>query len=592
MNNKGGTTGVNSSLFLKEASFFMIKKGGRMMEYKMKFAKHVFDVLEPSLSLQQITDLMETPKQDEFGDAAFPCFTLAKQYKKAPAVIAQELADKLSHLFFTKVEAVGPYVNVFFDRQTVSNEVLCEILDKKEEYGQLYFGQEKTVVIDYSSPNIAKPFSMGHLRSTMIGNALKHICEKCGYEVVGINYVGDWGTQFGKLITVYKKWGNEELVREDPIRELFKLYVRFHEEVIEYPELEEEGRAWFKKLEDGDEEAVYLWNWFRHESLKEFSRIYELLGVEFSNFQGEAFYNDKMDDLVSLLEEHHLLEESDGAQVVNLEAEGMPPCLIKKSDGATLYATRDLTAALYRQNTYEFDKALYVVGEEQSLHFSQFFTVLKKLGCEWVEGMAHVPFGLILKDGKKMSTRKGRVVLLEEVLEEAIMLAKQNIEDKNPNLKKKDEVARQVGVGAIIFHDLKNERMHNIEFSLENMLKFEGETGPYVQYTHARTCSLLKKSDIDIEKQELQLTDDISWTVIKLLNRFPQVIETAFVKYEPSHIAKYLLDVAQAFNKYYGNVRILEENAEKESRITLVYAVEIVLKEGLRLLGMEAPEEM
>ncbi|MGF9965855.1 arginine--tRNA ligase [Bacillus rhizoplanae] len=562
------------------------------MEYKMKFAQHVFDVLEPSLSLQQIAALIETPKQDEFGDAAFPCFTLAKQYKKAPAVIAQELADKLSHPFFTKVEAVGPYVNVFFDRQTVSNEVLNTILDKKEEYGNLHFGQEKTVVIDYSSCNIARPFSMGHLRSTMIGNALKHISEKCGYEVVGINYVGDWGTQFGKLITAYKKWGDEELVKEDPIRELFKLYVRFHEEAKEYPELEEEGRASFKKLEDGNEEAVYLWNWFRHESLKEFSRIYELLGVEFSNYQGEAFYNDKMDDLVALLEEHHLLEESDGAQVVNLEAEGMPPCLIKKSDGATLYATRDLTAALYRQNTYSFEKALYVVGEEQSLHFSQFFTVLKKLGFEWVEGMSHIPFGLILKDGKKMSTRRGRVILLEEVLEEAIMLAKQNIEEKNPNLKKKDEVARQVGVGAIIFHDLKNERMHNIEFSLENMLKFEGETGPYVQYTHARTCSLLKKSDIDIEKQELQLTDDISWTVIKLLNRFPQVIETAFVKYEPSHIAKYLLDVAQAFNKYYGNVRILEENEEKESRLALVYAVEIVLKEGLRLLGMEAPEEM
>ncbi|PEA55455.1 arginine--tRNA ligase [Bacillus pseudomycoides] len=562
------------------------------MEYKMKFAQHVFDVLEPGLSLEQIAALIETPKQDEFGDVAFPCFTLAKQYKKAPAVIAQELADKLSHPFFTKVKAVGPYVNVFFDRQTVSNEVLNAILDEKEEYGQLYFGQEKTVVIDYSSPNIAKPFSMGHLRSTMIGNALKHICEKCGYEVVGINYVGDWGTQFGKLITAYKKWGDEELVREDPIRELFKLYVRFHEEVKEYPELEKEGRAWFKKLEDGNEEAVYLWNWFRHESLKEFSRIYELLGIEFSNFQGEAFYNDKMDDFVKLLEEKCLLEESDGAQVVNLEEEGMPPCLIKKSDGATLYATRDLTAALYRQNTYSFDKALYVVGDEQSLHFSQFFTVLKKLGFQWVEGMSHVPFGLILKDGKKMSTRKGKVVLLEEVLEEAIMLAKQNIEEKNPNLKNKDEVARQVGVGAVIFHDLKNERMHNIEFSLENMLKFEGETGPYVQYTHARTCSLLKKSDIDIEKQELQLTDDISWTVIKLLHRFPQVIETAFAKYEPSNIAKYILDVAQAFNKYYGNIRILEENAERESRLALVYAVAVVLKEGLRLLGVEAPEEM
>ncbi|HDX9577098.1 TPA: arginine--tRNA ligase [Bacillus pseudomycoides] len=562
------------------------------MEYKMKFAQHVFGVLEPGLSLQQITALIETPKQDEFGDAAFPCFTLAKQYKKSPAVIAQELAEKLSHPFFTKIEAVGPYVNVFFDRQTVSNEVLNTILDKKEDYGQWAFGQEKTVVIDYSSPNIAKPFSMGHLRSTMIGNALKHICEKCGYEVVGINYVGDWGTQFGKLITAYKKWGNEELVKEDPIRELFKLYVHFHEEVKEYPELEEEGRAWFKKLEDGNEEAVYLWNWFRHESLKEFSRIYELLGVEFSNFQGEAFYNDKMDDFVKLLEEHHLLEESDGAQVVNLEAEGMPPCLIKKSDGATLYATRDLTAALYRQNTYSFDKALYVVGDEQSLHFSQFFTVLKKLGFQWVEGMSHVPFGLILKDGKKMSTRKGKVVLLEEVLEEAITLAKQNIEEKNPNLKKKDEIARQVGVGAVIFHDLKNERMHNIEFSLENMLKFEGETGPYVQYTHARICSLLKKSNIEMERQEIQLTDDLSWAVIKLLHRFPQVIETAFVKNEPSHIAKYLLDVAQAFNKYYGNIRILEENTEKESRLALVYTVAVVLKEGLRLLGMEAPEEM
>ena len=562
------------------------------MEYKMKFAQHVFDVLESGLSLEQIVTLIETPKQDEFGDAAFPCFTLAKQYKKSPAVIAQELADKISHPFFTKIEAVGPYVNVFFNRQTVSNEVLNKILDEKGEYGQLNFGQEKTVVIDYSSPNIAKPFSMGHLRSTMIGNALKQICEKCGYEVEGINYVGDWGTQFGKLITAYKKWGDEELVKEDPIRELFKLYVHFHEEVKEYPELEEEGRAWFKKLEDGNDEAVYLWNWFRHESLKEFSRIYELLGVEFSNFQGEAFYNDKMDDLVTLLEENDLLEESDGAQVVNLEAEGMPPCLIKKSDGATLYATRDLTAALYRQNTYKFDKALYVVGDEQSLHFSQFFTVLKKLGFQWVEGMAHVPFGLILKDGKKMSTRKGKVVLLEEVLEEAITLAKQNIEEKNPNLKNKDEVARQVGVGAVIFHDLKNERIHNIEFSLENMLKFEGETGPYVQYTHARTCSLLKKGDMDIEKQELQLTDDISWTVIKLLHRFPQVIETAFAKYEPSHIAKYLLDVAQAFNKYYGNVRILEENAEKESRLALVNAVAVVLKEGLRLLGIEAPEEM
>ncbi|MED1624256.1 arginine--tRNA ligase [Bacillus pseudomycoides] len=562
------------------------------MEYKIQLAKSLFEILKSELSLEQITGLIETPKQDEFGDAAFPCFMLAKQYKKAPAIIAKEIAEKLNNSFFTKVEAVGPYVNVFFNRHIVSDDVLKAILVEKEEYGQGYFGREKTVVIDYSSPNIAKPFSMGHLRSTMIGNSLKHIAEKCGYEVVGINYIGDWGTQFGKLITAYKKWGNEELVKEDPIRELFKLYVHFHEEVKEYPELEEEGRAWFKKLEDGDEEAVFLWNWFRHESLKEFSRIYELLGVEFTNFQGEAFYNDKMGDFVDILEEKGLLEESDGAQVVNLEKEDMPPCLIKKSDEATLYATRDLTAALYRQNTYEFDKALYVVGAEQSLHFTQFFTVLKKLGYNWVDGMAHVPFGLILKDGKKMSTRKGKVVLLEEVLEEAITLAEQNIEEKNPDLKQKEEVAKQVGVGAVIFHDLKNERMHNIEFSLEKMLKFEGETGPYVQYTHARACSILRKENAEFETEAFQLNDDHSWSTIKLLNRFPQVVETAFFKNEPSHIAKYLLDVAQAFNKYYGNVRILEEDKEKESRLALVYAVTIVLKEGLRLLGMGAPEEM
>ncbi|MEH6977717.1 arginine--tRNA ligase, partial [Bacillus pseudomycoides] len=530
------------------------------MEYKIQLAKSLFEILKSELSLEQITGLIETPKQDEFGDAAFPCFMLAKQYKKAPAVIAKEITEKLDNPFFTKAKAVGPYVNVFFNRDIVSDEVLKTILAEKEEYGQGHFGREKTVVIDYSSPNMAKPFSMGHLRSTMIGNSLKHIAEKCGYEVVGINYIGDWGTQFGKLITAYKKWGNEELVKEDPIRELFKLYVHFHEEVKEHLELEEEGRAWFKKLEDGDEEAVFLWNWFRHESLKEFSRIYELLGVEFTNFQGEAFYNDKMDGFVEILEGKGLLEESDGAQVVNLEKEDMPPCLIKKSDGATLYATRDLTAALYRQNTYEFDKALYVVGAEQSLHFTQFFTVLKKLGYNWVDGMAHVPFGLILKDGKKMSTRKGEVVLLEEVLEEAITLAEQNIEEKNPDLKQKEEVAKQVGVGAVIFHDLKNERMHNIEFSLEKMLKFEGETGPYVQYTHARACSILRKENAEFETEAFQLNDDHSWSTIKLLNRFPQVVETAFFKNEPSHIAKYLLDVAQAFNKYYGNVRILEED--------------------------------
>ncbi|WP_028401011.1 arginine--tRNA ligase [Ectobacillus panaciterrae] len=561
------------------------------MKYKIDAAKELYQVLKDALSLEKIERLLEKPKHEQHGDIAFPCFELAKAFRKAPVQIASELALQLQSPLFAKVEAAGPYVNIFLNRHHVSKDVIGTIVKEKELYGNKEFGTGKTIVIDYSSPNIAKPFSMGHLRSTVIGNSLKRISEKCGYEVVGINYIGDWGTQFGKLIAAYKKWGDEEKVKQNPIKELFRLYVHFHEEVKEHPELEDEGRAWFKRLEDGDQEAVVLWTWFRSESLQEFSRIYELLGVKFDSFNGEAFYNNKMDKMADYLENLGLLTESEGAKVVSLE-EGMPPCLIKKSDGATLYATRDLTAAMYRQGMYKFDRALYVVGGEQSLHFEQIFAVLKKMGYSWVEGMSHVPFGLILKDGKKMSTRKGKVVLLEEVIAEAIALAKQNIEDKNPSLPNKEEVAKQVGVGAILFHDLKNERIHNIEFSLEHMLKFEGETGPYVQYTHARACSILRKSDFTPDNVSAALADDTSWAVVKLLESFPKVVETAFERYEPSHISKYILDLAQAFNKYYGNVRILEEDEGKQSRLALVYAVTVVLKEGLRLLGIQSPDEM
>ncbi len=562
------------------------------MSYKAIFAEALHTSLHDYLNLDKIQSLIEIPKHEQHGDLAFPCFELAKALRKSPALIAKELAETIQSSMLTKVEAVGSYVNAFLNRQAVSNEIISVITKEKESYGAHTFGEGKTVVIDYSSPNIAKPFSMGHLRSTVIGNSIYKISEKCGYEAVGINYVGDWGTQFGKLMSAYKRWGEEEKVKQNPIKELFTLYVKFHEEAKEHPELEEEGRAWFKKLEDGDEEAIYLWQWFRSESLKEFSRIYDLLGVSFDSYNGEAFYNDKMDDTVRLLEEKNLLVESDGAQVVTIEEKDLPPCLIKKSDGATLYATRDLTAAIYRQNTYHFDRALYVVGGEQSLHFEQIFAVLKKMGYSWVEGMSHVPFGLILKDGKKMSTRKGKVVLLEEVIQEAITLAEKNIEDKNPDLPNKQEVARQVGVGAIIFQDLKNERTNNIEFSLENMLKFEGETGPYVQYTHARACSILRKAGFQSAEQPVVLEDDLSWGIVKLLEEFPTVVEKAFQRYEPSQISKYVLDLAQAFNKYYGNVRILENSEEKQSRLHLVYAVTIVLKEGLRLLGIGAPEEM
>ncbi|UOY92801.1 arginine--tRNA ligase [Ectobacillus sp. JY-23] len=560
------------------------------MRYKSEVAKQLHSVL-PELSIKTIESLLEKPKHEQHGDLAFPCFELAKTMRKAPAQIAAALAENLHADIFTKTEAVGPYVNFFLNRNIVSKDIIAIVLEEKEAYGSHTNGIGKTMVIDYSSPNIAKPFSMGHLRSTVIGNSLKQIGEKCGYQVVGINYIGDWGTQFGKLITAYHKWGEEDKVKQHPIKELFRLYVRFHEEVKEHPELENEGRAWFKKLEDGDKEALKLWTWFRSESLQEFSRIYDLLGVKFDSFNGEAFYNDKMDKMAEFLEQKGLLTESEGAQVVMLEDEQMPPCLIRKSDGATLYATRDLAAAMYRQGMYKFDRALYVVGGEQSLHFQQIFSVLRKMGYKWVDGMTHVPFGLILKDGKKMSTRKGRVILLEEVIAEAIALAKKNIEEKNPALANKDEVARQVGVGAILFHDLKNERIHNIEFSLEQMLKFEGETGPYVQYTYARACSLLRKAPYEPQEASA-LTDDNSWSIVKLLEAFPTVVATAFARYEPSHIAKYVLDLAQAFNKYYGHVRILEEDAEKSARLALVYAVTVVLQEGLRLLGVDSPSEM
>jgi len=562
------------------------------MKYKHYFATALYELLDDALSVDKIMNLIEKPKFEHHGDLSFPCFELAKSFKKAPALIASELSEKINLPLITKSESIGSYVNIFLKRETVGEEIINEILELNDRFGSHDFGRDKTIVIDFSAPNIAKPFSMGHLRSTVIGNSLRLMIEKCGYKVVGINHLGDWGTQFGKLMVAYKKWGDVDAVKVNPIGELFKLYVNFHEEAKVNPELDHEGRLWFKRLEDGDEEALGLWKWFRDESLSEFSRIYDLLGITFDSFNGEAFYNDKMEAVIELLNDKKLLVESDGAEVVLLEDENMPPCLISKSDGASLYATRDLAAAIYRQDNYGFERALYVVGGEQRLHFGQLFSVLKKLGYEWVDGMSHVPFGLILKDGKKMSTRKGEIVLLNEVIEEAIALAEENINHKNPHIENKKEVARAIGVGAIIFQDLKNERTHNIEFSLESMLKFEGETGPYLQYTYARARSILRKGAYSYERSTAALTDDASWIVIKTLETFPQAIKKAFEAYEPSHISQYLIDLAKAFNKYYGNTRILEDDNERGARLNLVHATTIVLKEGLRLLGIGAPEEI
>ncbi len=563
------------------------------MNNKDLVAKAVYDVVKDDLTLEQVEQLLENPKSAEHGDVAFPAFSLAKVYRKAPQQIAADLAEKIDSANFEKIEVVGPYLNFFMNKELISKKVLQTVVKEKEHYGDSNIGNQGTVPIDMSSPNIAKPISMGHLRSTVIGNSIGFIMEKIGYQPIRINHLGDWGTQFGKLIVAYKKWGSEEAVKAEPINELLRLYVQFHEVAETEPELNEEARAWFKRLEEGDEEAIQLWQWFRDESMKEFNKIYDLLEVQFDSLNGEAFYNDKMDEIVELLEEKHLLNEDKGAEIVDLSAYDLNPALIKKSDGATLYITRDLAAALYRKRTYDFKQSLYVVGNEQSYHFKQLKAVLKEMGFDWSDDMHHIPFGLITQGGKKLSTRKGKIVLLEEVLNEAIQSAKEQISEKNPDLENKDVVAKQVGVGAVIFHDLKNDRLNTFDFNLEEVVRFEGETGPYVQYTHARAVSLLEKAGfVPSETADYALNDDISWEVVKLVQKYPETVLSAGVKYEPSVIAKHAIKLAQAFNKYYAHTKILADDEQKEARLALVYAVTVLLKEDLRLLGLHAPDKM
>ena len=558
------------------------------MNNKDLVAKAVYDAVKDDLTLEQVEQLLENPKSAEHGDVAFPAFSLAKVYRKAPQQIAADLAEKIDSANFEKIEVVGPYLNFFMNKELISEKVLQTVVKEKEHYGDSNIGNQGTVPIDMSSPNIAKPISMGHLRSTVIGNSIGFIMEKIGYQPIRINHLGDWGTQFGKLIVAYKKWGSEEAVKAEPINELLRLYVQFHEVAETEPELNEEARAWFKRLEEGDEEAIQLWQWFRDESMKEFNKIYDLLEVRFDSLNGEAFYNDKMDEIVKLLEEKHLLNEDKGAEIVDLSAYDLNPALIKKSDGATLYIT-----ALYRKRTYDFKQSLYVVGNEQSYHFKQLKAVLKEMGFDWSDDMHHIPFGLITQGGKKLSTRKGKIVLLEEVLNEAIQSAKEQISEKNPDLENKDAVAKQVGVGAVIFHDLKNDRLNTFDFNLEEVVRFEGETGPYVQYTHARAVSLLEKAGfVPSETADYALNDDTSWEVVKLVQKYPETVLSAGEKYEPSVIAKHAIKLAQAFNKYYAHTKILADDEQKEARLALVYAVTVLLKEDLRLLGLHAPDKM
>ena len=565
------------------------------MDFKSEIANLLAEA--SGIDREEILASIETPPNSDLGDYAFPCFKLAKVLRKAPPMIANDIVSKIvTPDYIKEIKTEGAYINFFTNKELYMKTVLTNVLQQKENYGKSDIGNGKTIVIDYSSPNIAKPFHVGHLRSTVIGNALYNIFDTLGYNSVGVNHLGDWGTQFGKLIVAYKKWGSKEAVEENGIQELMRIYVKFHDEAEKTPDLDDEARAWFVKMQNGDEEALTLWKWFYDISMKEFERVYDMLGVKFYSYAGESFYNDKMDAVVSELKDKNLLIESEGAMIVDLEDEKMPPCLIIRKDGGTLYATRDITAALYRKKTYNFEKCLYLTALDQNLHFAQWFKVIEKMGYDWANNLVHVPFGLVSLETGKLSTRKGNVVLMEQLLNEAISETAKIIEEKNPNLPHKEIVAKQVGIGAVIFNDLYNNRIKDVVFSWSRMLNFDGETGPYVQYTHARACSVIKKSEIeniDLNIDFSKVTDKASVEVCKLLEVYPDKIIDASKKYEPYIITRHLVDISQAFNKFYHDNPILNSDDEtKKARLAIVNAVKTTLKNGLSILGIDAPEQM
>ena len=566
-----------------------------MQDFKVAVATCLKEHIE-ELTLEEITALIEVPPNKEMGDFAFPCFKLAKVFRKAPNMIAAELSEKIEAKgVISNVTPLGGYINFFVNKSQLAETVIKDVLTKKEKYGHSDLGKDKTIVIDFSSPNIAKPFHIGHIRTTVIGNALYKIYDSQGYNTVRINHLGDYGTQFGKLIVAFKLWGNKEAVEANPIPELLKLYIQFHDEAEKHPEMEDEARAWFTKLENGDKEAKELWQWFRDESLKEFARVYDLLDIEFDSYNGESFYSDKMDRVIDIIKDKGLLKESQGTNIVDLDEYNMPPALITKNDGSTLYMTRDLAAALYRKENYDFEKCIYVVGSQQSLHFQQLFKVLELVGFEWAKDMIHVPFGMVALEEGTMSTRKGRVVFLEDVLKQAIEKTKETMLAKNPNALNVDEIAKQVGVGAVVFQELSNSRIKDYTFSWSRTLSFEGETGPYVQYTHARCCAVLRKAEEEVTTDiNYELLNDVdSAEVLKVIASFNKTILNAMRKNEPHIITRFVLDLAQAFNKFYHDNSILVEETElRKARLALVAVTRQALENGLKLLGMQAPERM
>jgi hypothetical protein len=573
-----------------------------MIDFKKEIAEIIAKNLE-GLTEDEIKSMIEIPQDQFMGDYAFPCFRLAKTMRKAPNLIAAELAEKLQgEQLFSEVSPVNAYVNMFVSREEMMKSTVSEVLEEKENFGRSDIGGNKKVIVEFSSPNIAKPFHIGHIRSTVIGNSLSKIYDALGYDVFKINHLGDYGTQFGKMICAYRRWGNREDVINSPIKTLLGYYTKFHVEVEEHPELEDEARAIFTKLEQGSKEEVELWQWFREESLKEFQRVYDMLGIEFDSYNGESFYSDKMPRFEKELSDKGLLQESKGAQVVDLEEYKLGTALIKKSDGSSLYITRDIAAAVYRKENYDFYKNIYVVATQQNLHFQQLFKIIELMGYDWANQCVHVPFGMVRLEEGTMSTRHGRVVFLEDVLNGAIEKTREIIEEKNPNIENLEEITSQVGIGAVVFNELSNNRIKDYTFKWDQILNFDGETGPYVQYTHARCASLLRKAGEDIvaKAQDPKNVDfallaksDSAYELTKLIYAFPGVVEQAGEKYEPSIITRHIIDIAQCFNKFYHDEHIIvDDEVEKTSKIALVIATKRVIATGIGLLGMKAPERM
>ncbi len=565
----------------------------------MNFREYTIDKIAEISGLDRdtISGAVEIPPEQKLGDLAFPCFVLAKTLRKAPPVIAKELAEKFSEdEHIEKAEAVGGYLNFFYNRAAFTKKVIDEVLKKGEDFGKLDIGKGKTVLVEYSSPNIAKPFHIGHLFSTAVGNSLERIYKQLGYDTVKLNHLGDWGTQFGKLICAYKMWGDDAVIEKDPINELLKIYVKFHEEAEKNPLLEEEAREYFKRLEEGDSEATSLWQHFRDLSLVEFKRVYDMLGVSFDSYAGESFYSDKMPEVVEILKEKNLLEESNGAQVVDLSELNVPPCIILKSDGATIYATRDIAAALYRHRTYDFYKNIYVVGTPQALHFKQIFAVMKKAGWDWADDCVHVGFGLVKFPDKKLSTRHGDVVFLEDVLNESVQKTLDIITANSPEMEDKETVAKKIGIGAILYAFLKNSREKDIVFSWDSMLDFEGESAPYVQYSYARGKSILRRSGATDSDVDFSLvTSDEEYALVSQINAFSDACQDAAEKNEPFYVNRYVTNLARQFNKFYNSCPILKDDIEPEvrkARLALVSASCEVIKSALWLLGIETVESM